>query len=73
MTTEKVSLRYAVENMEIKELDSNHQCYGWVKTVRWGDRVTIKFWDLYNESDSKNLYKYLVKNKGFKVEKTVFI
>lgn len=56
-----------------KELERQHLLCGVVKTVRIGDRNTVKYWDLDDENDSKRLRIYLEKNKNFKVNQTLFL
>jgi len=55
------------------ELERQHLLCGVVKTVRIGDRNTVKYWDLDDENDSKGLRKYLERNKGFKVNQTLYL
>lgn len=56
-----------------RELERQHKLCGVVKTVRIGDRNTVKFWDLDDENDSKGLRSYLERNKGFKVNQTLYL
>lgn len=56
-----------------RELERQHLLCGVVKTVRIGDRNTVRYWDLDDENDSKGLRKYLERNKGFKVIQTLYL
>ena len=40
------------------------QISGIVKTIRYGDHVTVRYWDLNDESDSANLFTYRNQNHG---------
>ena len=40
------------------------QLSGIVRTIRYGDHITIKYWDLGDENDSAKLLDYKNRNQG---------
>lgn len=56
-----------------RELERQHLLCGVVKTVRIGDRNTVRYWDLDDENDSKRLTAYLERNRGYVVKQTLFL